>query len=47
MDIFMFIFFLLEAFVGLASSLYILVALVVTIGYKMIRKVKYGISLYN
>ena len=47
MDIFMFIFFLLEAFVGLASSVYILVALFVTIGYKIFRKAKYGISLYN
>ena len=47
MDIFMIIFFLLEAVVGLASSLYILVSLFVTIGYKIYRKSKYGISLYN
>lgn len=47
MDIFMFIFFLLEAIVGLASSLYILVSLFATIGYKIYRKCKFGISLYN
>ena len=47
MNIFMIIFFLLEAAVGLASSLYILVSLFVTIGYKIYRKSKYGISLYN
>ncbi len=47
MNIFMIIFFLLEAVVGLASSLYILVSLFVVIGYKIYRKCKYGISLYN
>ena len=47
MDIFMIIFFALEAIVGLASSLYILVSLFVTIGYKIYRKCKFGISLYN
>lgn len=47
MDIFMIIFFLLEAVVGLASSLYILVSLFATIGYKIYRKCKFGISLYN
>lgn len=47
MDIFMFIFFLLEAIVGLASSLYILVSLFATIGYKIYRKCKFGISMYN
>ena len=47
MNIFMIIFFLLEAVVGLASSLYILVSLFVTIGYKIYRKCKFGISLYN
>ena len=47
MDIFMFIFFLLEAVVGFASSIYILVALIATIGYKIYRKSKYGISLYD
>ena len=46
MDIFMIIFFLLEAIVGLASSLYILVSLFGTIGYKIYRKCKFGISLY-
>ena len=47
MDIFMVIFFLLEAVVGLASSVYILVSLFATIGYKIYRKSKYGISLYD
>lgn len=47
MNIFMIIFFLLEAFVGLASSLYILVSLFATIGFKFYRKAKYGVSLYN
>lgn len=47
MDIFMFIFFLLEAIVGLASSLYILVSVFATIGYKIYRKCKFGISMYN
>lgn len=47
MDIFMLIFFLLEAVIGLASSLYILVSLFVVIGYKIYRKCKFGISLYN
>ena len=47
MDILMFVFFLLEAVVGLASSLYIIVSLFATIGYKIYRKSKYGISLYD
>jgi len=47
MDIFMIIFFLFEAVIGLASSLYMLVSLFVVIGYKIYRKAKYGISLYN
>jgi len=47
MDIFMLIFFLLEAVIGLASSLYIFVSLFATIGYKIYRKCKFGISLYN
>ena len=47
MDIFMIIFFLLEAVIGLASSLYILVSLFVVIGYKIYRKCKFGVSLYN
>lgn len=47
MDFFMIIFFLFEAVIGLASSLYILVSLFATIGYKIYRKCKFGISLYN
>lgn len=47
MDIFMIIFFILEAVVGLASSLYILISLFVVLGYKIVRKCKYGMSLYD
>ena len=47
MDIFMFVFFLLEAVVGLASSLFSIVSLFVTIGYKIYRISKYGRSLYD
>ena len=47
MNIFMIIFFLFEAVIGLASSAYILVSLFVVLGYKIYRKCKYGISLYN
>ena len=47
MDILVFVFFLFEAVVGLASSLYIMLSLFVTIGYKIYRKSKYGISLYD
>ena len=47
MNVFMIIFFLLEAVVGFASSIYILISLFATIGYKIYRKSKYGISLYD
>ncbi len=47
MNIFMIIFFLFEAVIGMASSLYILVSLFVVLGYKIARKCKYGCSLYD
>ena len=47
MDLFMLIFFGFEVVIGLASSLYILVSLFATIRYKIYRKAKFGISLYN
>lgn len=47
MNIFMIIFFLFEAVIGLSSSLYILVSLFVVLGYKIVRKCKYGCSLYD
>ena len=47
MDIFMIIFFIFEAAMGLASTLYLVVSLFVVLGYKIVRKCKYGISLYN
>ena len=47
MNIFMFIVFLFEAVIGVASSVYILVSLFVVLGYKIVRKCKYGLSLYD
>ena len=47
MDFFMIIFFVFEAFMGLASSLYLVISLVVVLGFKVYRKCKYGISLYD
>lgn len=47
MDFFMIIFFLFEAVIGVASSLYILISLFVVLGYKIVRKCKYGMSLYD
>ena len=32
---------------GLLSTLYIIISLFATLGYKIYRKIKYGISLYN
>lgn len=32
---------------GLLSTLYIVVSLFATIGYKIYRKIKYGVSLYD
>lgn len=47
MDIFMVIFFIFEAAMGVASTLYLVVSLFVVLGFKIYRKCKYGISLYN
>lgn len=47
MNIFMMIFFFFEAAIGLASTLYMVVSLFVVLGFKIYRKCKYGISLYN
>lgn len=47
MDILMFIFFLIEAAMGLLSTLYLIVSLFAVLGFKIYRKCKYGISLYN
>ncbi len=47
MDIFVWIFFIVEAIIGVGSSVGIVVLLFGTLGYKIMRKVKYGISLFN
>ena len=47
MNIFMVIFFFFEAAIGLASTLYLIVSLFVVLGYKIMRKFKYGMSLYD
>lgn len=47
MNIFMIIFFAFEAIIGVASSVYILASLFVVLGYKIVRKCKYGCSLYD
>lgn len=47
MNILMIIFFLFEVVMGLASSVYLLVSLVVVLGYKIYRKFKFGNSLYD
>lgn len=47
MNLFMIIFFLFEVMIGLASTLYLIVSLVVVLGYKIMRKFKYGMSLYD
>ncbi len=47
MNVFMIIFFLFEVVIGLASTLYLVVSLFAVLGFKIFRKCKYGISLYN
>lgn len=47
MNLFMIIFFLFEVVIGLASTLYLIVSLFVVLGFKIMRKCKYGISLYD
>lgn len=47
MNVFMIIFFLFEVVIGLASTLYLVISLFAVLGFKIFRKCKYGISLYN
>lgn len=47
MDTFIWIFFIVEAVLGIGSIVLIVVTLFATILYKFYRKLKYGISLYN
>ncbi|MGN0390114.1 MAG: hypothetical protein ACI4L2_04805 [Wujia sp.] len=47
MDIFIWIFFIVEAVIGVGSILCIVVTLFGTLFYKIYRKIKYGISLYD
>ncbi len=47
MDIFVWIFFIVEAIIGVVSSIGIVVLLFGTLGYKIMRKVKYGTSLFD
>ena len=47
MNLFMIIFFFLEAAIGLASTVYLVISLFVVLGFKIYRKCRYGISLYN
>lgn len=47
MNLFMIIFFLFEVVIGLASTLYLIVSLFAVLGYKIMRKFKYGLSLYD
>ena len=47
MNLFMIIFFLFEVVIGLASTLYLIVSLVAVLGFKIMRKFKYGMSLYD
>ena len=47
MNIFLLIFFIFEIVIGIASTAYLVVSLFWTLGFKIYRKVKYGISLYN
>ncbi|MBR5577598.1 MAG: hypothetical protein IKW28_01230 [Lachnospiraceae bacterium] len=41
------IIFIFEIVVGVSSSIYLVVSLFGTLGYKFFRKLRYGISLYN
>lgn len=47
MDIFVWIFFIFEAILGLASSVGIIVILIATIFSKIMGKIRYGKSLYD
>lgn len=47
MNIFMFIFFILEVVLGFLSTIYLVVSLFAVLGYKIYRKCKYNVSLYD
>lgn len=47
MDIFVWIFFIVEAIIGVGSCIAIIVLLFGTLGYKILHKVKDGTSLFN
>lgn len=47
MDIIMWILFIAEAILGVASSIGIVVILIGTLGTKIVNKIKYGKSLYD
>lgn len=47
MNIILMLIFVIEAVIGFASCAYILVTLFTSLGNKIYRKVKYGISLYD
>lgn len=47
MDIFIWIFFVIESVIGVGSILCIVVTMIGTLIYKIYRKIKYGISLYD
>lgn len=47
MDFLIWIFFIVEAVIGVGSTLCIVVTLIGTIIYKFYRRIKYGISIYN
>ncbi len=47
MNLFLVIVFILEVVMGLASTIYLVVSLFAVLGYKIMRKFKYGMSLYD
>lgn len=47
MNIFLMIVFAFEIVVGIASTVYLIVSLFWTLGYKFYRKFRHGISFYN
>jgi len=47
MNIGVLVVFVIEAILGVASSVGVMILLFGTIGYKLYRKVRYGISLFN
>lgn len=47
MNIFMLLIFAIEVILGVSSTIYLIISLFVTLGYKIVRKCKYNISLYD